>query len=147
MPKQTSTPTTQTTARTPAPVRPAPVRANQAGPDALIQRAMADPASLTAQDVVQLQRHFGNQAVQWLLSRPAALAAPVVQRAPAASAAAGVELEAEPPEAQTVESAGGAPDSARPAAPPPDDDPLQRKATPGGVMSKRTTPWPDRPGR
>ena len=85
MPKQTSTPTPPTTARTPAPVRPAPVRANQAGADALIQRAMADPASLTAQDVVQLQRHFGNQAVQGLLTRPAAAsAAPVVQRAPAA---------------------------------------------------------------
>ncbi len=147
MPKQTTnTPTTQSTARTPAAVRPAPVRANQAGAEALVQRAMADPASLTAQDVVLLQRHLGNHTVQGLLSRsapaapaPASVAAPAVQRAPAEA-----ELETEPPAAEAIEAAGGAADTARPSAPPPDDDdPLQRSAAAGGVMGLAGGPVED----
>jgi hypothetical protein len=89
MPKQTNTPTKQTAPRTAAPVRPAPARAAPAAAEVLVQRAMADPASLSAQDVAQLQRQLGNQAVQGLLNKPASsAAAPIVQRAPAPAPAA-----------------------------------------------------------
>ncbi len=88
MPKQTQTTTTQTTARTNAPARPTPIR--NSGAEALVQRALADPATLTAQDVVKLQRQLGNSATNDLLSRgPSNSAAPALQRAVAAPASAG----------------------------------------------------------
>lgn len=86
MPKQTQTTTTQTTARTNTPARPAPTRTSA---EALVQRAMADPATLTAQDVVQLQRHLGNNATNSLLTRaPSSTSAPANQRALAEPASA-----------------------------------------------------------
>src|SRR5690349_4803212 len=138
MPKQPQAPVQQRTAPTKAPARPAPKRAHQAGSELLVQRALADPASLSAPEVVQLQRQLGNQTVNDLLTRSPGVATAVapaltVQRAPTSSLEA--EIQQELPEAQGEALAGGgAPDMARPAAPPDDDENIQRRAAPGGAM-------------
>ena len=57
-------PTTGSPQRTP---QPAARFTRQTHPAAVLQRARLDPTSLTAQDVLQLQRTIGNQAVSRLL--------------------------------------------------------------------------------
>src|SRR5690242_7903823 len=130
MPKETQGPTTKPkTTRTSAPVKAAPTRVT-GGADALIQRAKADPASLSAQEVVQLQRQLGNSAVKGLLNRSSisAPASTAVQRAPAMTAEAEEEqLATETGEPALDSAALGAPDTARPSGPPDDED-IQRKA-------------------
>ncbi|MCC7357964.1 MAG: hypothetical protein IT317_00705 [Anaerolineales bacterium] len=80
MPKQTQTTAAPTNTRPPAGARPAPGRAAPAA-EPLVQRALADPAALSAQEVAQLQRQFGNQAVTGLLKRGAGQRAALPQEA------------------------------------------------------------------
>jgi hypothetical protein len=138
---------------TPAPQAASPDKGQAAG---LVQRAIDDPALLSAADVVSLQQQVGNSAVQGILARrsvtpnpaatsPAAPAAHIVQREilltdeedmrdePQSATLAGSTAAAGNPTDGETNSSSGMPaaNSAPPASITEDDDTVSRKSEAG----------------